>query len=244
MEVMYSLLTPLHHLVWRHPGRRARLLLRFSEVEADGGRDLVRAAETTGDATLRRLFLRHAADEQHHAAMFRERGLELLRAQPAPAVGPPADWIAPGERGLEDVQVERESEAGFLAFLHLSERAAARDFAGYIQVLGADPPTQAVFRRVVRDEAFHMSYTRTQLVRIAPDRHRRLLWQARLKRLWKVYLRFATALAGLIGGAILSLQYFLLLPLFAWGAQRSARKEPPGWSIISSRRNGGLKGQY
>jgi hypothetical protein len=140
--------------------------------------------------------------------------------------------------------VERESEADLLAFLHLSERAAARDFGGYIQVLGADPPTQAVFQKVVRDEAFHMNYTRAQLVRIAPDRHRRLLWQARLKRLWKVYLRFATALAGLIGGIVLSLQYFLLLPLFAWAAQRAARKEPPGWSVISPHRNSDLKGQY
>jgi hypothetical protein len=244
MEAMYSLLTPIHHLVWRHPGRRARLLLRFAEVEADGGRDLVRAAETTGDATLRRLFLRHAADEQHHAALFRERGLELLRALPRPAGAAAAEWIAPGERGLEDVQVERESEADLLAFLHLSERAAARDFAGYILVLDADPPTQAVFQRVVRDEAFHMNYTRTQLVRIAPERHRRLLWQARRRRLWKVYLRFATALAGLIGGVILSLQYYLLLPIFAWAAHRAARKEAPGWSVISPRRNGGLHGQY
>ena len=112
---MYSPLTPIHHLVWRHPGRRARLLLRFAEVEADGGRDLVRAAETTSDATLRRLFLRHAADEQHHAALFRERGLELLRVQPHTTGAPAAEWIAPGERGLEDVQVERESEADLLA---------------------------------------------------------------------------------------------------------------------------------
>ena len=42
----------LHWLVWRDPKRRAVNLLRFAEVEADGGRDLVRAAEVTRDPVL------------------------------------------------------------------------------------------------------------------------------------------------------------------------------------------------
>jgi rubrerythrin len=73
--------SPIQIWVWRNPLRRGYRLLRFAEVEADGGRDLARAAELTPDPRLRRLYLRHAADEQRHADIFRRRGTELLRAK-------------------------------------------------------------------------------------------------------------------------------------------------------------------
>ncbi len=66
-----SALSPIHRWVWRDVDRRARKLLRFAETEADGGRDLARAAELTDDPLLRRLFLRHALDEHRHAELFR-----------------------------------------------------------------------------------------------------------------------------------------------------------------------------
>src|SRR5207244_3298873 len=74
------LLKPLHRWIWADAGRRARKLLRFAETEADGGRDLARAAELTRDPVLRRLFFRHAGDEQRHADLFGRRGRELSRA--------------------------------------------------------------------------------------------------------------------------------------------------------------------
>lgn len=223
-------LRPLHRLVWRDPARRARKLLRFAETEADGGRDLARAAELTGDPLLRRLLLRHACDEQRHAALFRRRGQELLAELPRGArPGFEAQVLTPGERGLDDLRVEGEPAAALLAFLHLSERAAAGRFAVYQEVLGADAATQAVFAAVLHDEVFHMSYTRTQLQRIAPAQAGRRLFVARLTRLWRGYLRLATALAALFGGAVLLVQYFVLLPPFAWLAQRSARREVPGF---------------
>jgi rubrerythrin len=221
------------------------MLLRFAEVEADGGRDLVRAAETTLDPTLRLLFLRHAGDEARHAAMFRQRGQDILRTLPAapPGVGAP-DWLAPGERGLDDLRVEQEADDALLAFLHLSEKAAAQDFRRYVAVLAADPPTRTVFQRVVKDEFFHMSYTRAQLLRLAPQRHGWLLWRARLRRMWKLYLRLAGAVAGLVGAVVLTVQYFVLLPPFALLARRAAAREPQGWKPIAPDRGGALDRQY
>src|SRR3954470_6675295 len=106
---MPSLFSAVHWLAWRNPRRRAQTLLRFAEVEADGGRDIVRAAEVTSDPVLRKLFLKHALDEQRHADLFRGRGLELIRTLPkAQAGGISADWLAPGERGLDDLRVEDE----------------------------------------------------------------------------------------------------------------------------------------
>jgi hypothetical protein len=124
--VMRTLLRPLHRWIWLDTGRRARKLLRFAETEADGGRDLVRAAEVTPDPLLRRLFLFHARDEQRHAQLFRRRGAALLRALSAPSrSGYRADWLAPGERGLDDLRVEEMEAGALLAFLHLSEKSAA-----------------------------------------------------------------------------------------------------------------------
>lgn len=239
------LLLPVHRWVWLDTARRARKLLRFAETEADGGRDLVRAAEVTPDPLLRRLFLFHARDELHHADLFRRRGSALLNALTRPSRSDfRADWITPGERGLDDLRVEELEDGVLLAFLHLSEKSAATDFALYRDVLQRDPSTRAVFDEVLRDEVYHMNYTLCQLVRVSPRRHRLLLWQARASRLWKGYLRLALALAGVISGLILTILYFTLLVPFAYLAKRAARQEPTGWWPVSSARDSLLHRQY
>ena len=250
-------LAPLHRWVWRDVDRRARKLIHFAETEAEGGRHLAHAAELTSDPLLRRLFLRHALDEERHAALFRMRGQKLRQARAADGNnngkkqgGFDADWLAPGERGLasegglDRLQVGEMSDSALLAFLHLSEKAAAERFALYGEMLDDDPETRAVFGDVLRDEVFHMTYTRTQLTRVAPERNRRALWRARAGRLWRAYLRFAGALAGLLGGVVLTVQYFLLLPWFAIAAQRAARREPRGWHARPAGDQGTLESQY
>jgi hypothetical protein len=239
------ILRPLYRAVWADPWRRSRKLLQFARVEADGGRDLVRAAELTADPVLRRRFLAHARDEARHAALFQARGLALRALLPeVRASSAMADWIAPGERGLDDLRVEDEDAGALLAFIHLAETAAARDFAVYRSVLEHDLSTRAVFDRVLRDEEFHMRYSLAELDRVAPGRRRRLLWVARLRRLWKAYLRFATALAGVMAHILLTVQYFVLLPPFALLAKRAARRERPGWTTLAPATRDTLHGQY
>ena len=238
------LLRPLHAWVWRAPNRRGRKLLTFARTEADGSRHLARAAERTADARLRALFLRHAGDEQRHADCFERRGRELLSAAGGGG-GLEANWLAPGERGLDELRLEDHSDASLLAFLHLSEKTAAGRFELYRTVLARDPVTREVFGDVLRDEVFHMSYTHAQLKRMEPERHRRQLWRARAGRLWKGYLRLAMALAGVLGAVLLLVQYFVLLPVFALLARRAARREPPGWRVPLSRpRETELRTQY
>ena len=235
----------LHRWIWHDPERCARKLFSFAATEADGGRDLVRAAELTEDSTLRRLYVVHAADEERHADLFRTRGAALLHALP---VRSPAlfqmNWVSPGERGLDDLRVHAESDASLLAFLHLSEKSAARHFATYVDALKDDPLTRSVFKTVLKDETFHMNYTLAQLTRVAPKRHRFLLWRARLSRLWKTYLRIMSAVAGVMSAALLTLQYFILLPPFAVLAKRAERRAPPGWVPVPLERESALKSQY
>jgi rubrerythrin len=235
----------LHRWIWRDPERCARKLFTFAETEADGGRDLVRAAELTEDPTLRRLFTVHAVEEERHAQLFRMRGAALLQSLEGRASTPfQLNWVSPGERGLDDLRVHGESDAGLLAFLHLSEKSAAGHFATYVDALRDDPLTSSVFKEVLKDETFHMNYTLAQLTRVAPQRHRLFLWKARLGRLWKAYLRVASAIAGVMGTVILTLQYFILLPPFAILAKRAERREPHGWVPVPKESQRKMESQY
>ena len=239
------LLTPIHRWIWRDHERRVQKLLRFGDTETDGGRDLLRAAEVTSDPLLRRLYLVHATDEQRHGILFRRRAAALLHASAAnDAQTGSAEWLAPAGHGLDDLEVDRETDATMLAFLHVAEKSAASRFTVYRDVLRDDPVTQRVFDDILHDEKFHMNYTLTQLARVSPERRRTRLWRARLTRLWKAYLRIASAIAGVIGAAILTIQYFVVLPPFAWLSKRAARREQPGWKTIAPERNECMTRQY
>src|SRR5688500_4356362 len=133
------LLKPVHRWIWGDVERRVQKLLRFGETEIDGGRDILRAAELTSDPLLRRLYLEHAIDEFRHGLLFRNRAGSVLRelqlrSKPTFEV----DWLATGGHGLDDLRIEEESDGSLLAFLHLSEKAAASRFAIYSDVMQHD----------------------------------------------------------------------------------------------------------
>lgn len=237
-------MTPVHRWIWRDDDRRVQKLLRFSETETDGGRDLLRAAELTSDPLLRRLYLVHATDEQRHGILFRRRAAAMLHASLVDLQANGAEWLTPAGHGLDDLEVDRESDATMLAFLHVAEKSAASRFTVYRDVLHHDPATQRVFDDILHDEKFHMNYTLTQLARVSPERHRTRIWRARLTRLWKAYLRLASGIASVMGGAILTVQYFVVLPLFAWLARRAASREREGWTEIAPESAEAMRRQY
>src|SRR5947207_4534982 len=208
-------LRPVHRWIWSDFDRRVRKLLAFAEVETDGGRDILRAAEGTPDPLLRRLYLAHAIDELHHGDLFRQRGAALLRARGARGGGLFGGSPLPGGHGLDDLRVEDEPDDRLLAFLHVAEKSAAGRFAIYRDIVDDDPATRAIFEEILRDEVFHMNYTYTQLIRILPSSYRRQVWQARASRLWKRYLRVAAAVARVLSTTILTVLYFVLLAPFA-----------------------------
>jgi len=238
------MLRPVHRWVWADRDRRVRKLLAFAEVETDGGRDILRAAEITPDPLLRRLYLAHAIDELHHGVLFRERGAALLRTRSTSAATLFSGNPLPGGHGLDDLSIEGEPDHRLLAFLHVAEKSAAGRFTIYRDMVDDDPSTRAIFEEILRDEVFHMNYTYTQLARIAPRTYRRHVWWARATRMWNRYVRVAAALGNVIGTLMLAVIYFVLLPPFAWLARRAARREPPGWAPISARADAAPTSQY
>jgi rubrerythrin len=227
---------PLHHWVWSDSDRRLRKLLTFAEVETDGGRDILRAAEVTPDPLLRRLYLEHAIDELHHGDLFRERGAALLRTRRGTRTVLLDGNPLPGGHGLDDLAIEGQPDHRLLAFLHVAEKSAAGRFAVYRELVDDDPPTREIFEEILRDEVFHMNYTYKQLTRVSPHAYRRHVWHARAKRLWNRYLRAAAAIAGVLGNVMLTVIYFIVLPPFAWFARRAERREPIGFTSPERRR--------
>ena len=238
------LMRPVHRWVWRDANRRLRKLLTFADVETDGGRDILRAAEVTPDPLLRRLYLEHAIDELRHGDLFRQRGSALVRALRTRRTVLLNGNPLPGGHGLDDLQVDGEPDHRLLAFLHVAEKAAAGRFTIYRELVDDDPETRAIFEHILRDEVFHMNYTYTQLTRVSPDGYRRHVWHARARRLWNRYLRIAAVVAGLIGGVMLTIMYFVLLPPFAWLAKRAERRTPAGWTPIPPNRDESPRSQY
>src|SRR5262245_36244117 len=239
------LMRPIHEWVWGDSDRRLRKLLTFADVETDGGRDILRAAEVTPDPLLRRLYLEHAIDELHHGDLFRERGAALLRARRGTRRVLLNGNPLPGGHGLDDLRIDGQPDRTLLAFLHVAEKSAAGRFTIYRELVNDDPPTRAIFEEILRDEVFHMNYTYRQLTRIEPEQYRRHVWHARAKRLWNRYLRVAAALATVFGHVMLTAIYFIVLPPFAWFAKRSERQDPIGLVPISpTRQQASPRSQY
>src|SRR5262245_32699148 len=226
------LLLPVHRWVWGDFDRRVRKLLAFAEVESDGGRDILRAAEVTPDSLLRRLYLEHAIDELHHGDLFRQRGAALLRTRSSRLKTLFNGSPLPGGHGLDDLSVQDEPDHRLLAFLHIAEKSAAGRFTIYRDLVDDDPQTKAIFEEILRDEVFHMNYTYTQLARVMPQSYKNPVWRAGASRIWKRYLRVAAAIANVLGTAILTLIYFIVLPPFAWIARRAERRTPHGWTPV------------
>jgi hypothetical protein len=152
---MDRLLRPVHRWVWGDFDRRVRKLLAFGEVESDGGRDILRAAELTPDPLLRRLYLEHAIDELHHGDLFRQRGAALLRTRSTRLKTLFNGTPLPGGHGLDDLSVQDEPDHRLLAFLHIAEKAAAGRFTigGIAKGSGMIEPNMATMLGFVTTDA-------------------------------------------------------------------------------------------
>ena len=155
------------------------MLLRFSRTEAGGAVDIARAANAIVRPELKGHLVRHTADEVRHAKMFRQRAREVLGTPdgrvPAPEaisrdLMPVASAAESGSLSLTDHgflpsdNFHELGEVRYMAMLHLAEVQAAEDFQVHFDLTkGHDPGTAAVFKSILRDEEYHVAYTRAQL---------------------------------------------------------------------------------
>ncbi|HLQ38124.1 MAG TPA: hypothetical protein VK348_10000, partial [Planctomycetota bacterium] len=162
--------------LWRNPRRRVQRLLSFARTEAGGAADIAAAAADADSPELRQHLQRHAADERRHAALLRGRAQQLFDvgntaptsagADLLPSSGIPADAeLSLTDHGFLPSARRRElGELRYVAMLYLAECQAKADFELHVlHTAGRDEATAAVFRSILRDEEYHIAYTRALL---------------------------------------------------------------------------------
>jgi len=214
---------------WRDADRIAARLESFAATEAGSALDMLKAAELESDPRVRRLFFRHAVDEARHAVLFRDAARRL-----APCAKASSDHAL--VRATRQNLYQRYGRVRFLAFVHVAERRGARQFAFLAQRFAADrADLAAVLERVLRDERFHVAYTRRLLDELAArgTKHalsvRWALARARAARAWEAWRRAGRTLGDGFSRALLLLLYFTIVPLFAIAERRLGVVSDGGW---------------
>ncbi len=216
---------------WRTDRQLAQRLEGFAATEAGSALDMLEAAELVGEPRLRRLFLRHATDEARHAFLFRRaaRGIhpDGARALPEHAL----------IRATRQRLFTRYGLVRFLAFVHLAERRAARQF----EVIRAHHSNRAdvvdLFDQVLRDERFHVAYTKSALARIRREGRggavRWALVRARAQGAWEAWRRVGRKMGEVASRVVLLLLFATTVPLFA--LLERTKSPALGWRVPSPR---------
>lgn len=216
--------------LWNDPERTILTLESFARTESDGAADIARVAERTFDPWLREHYVRHATDERRHGELFAELAHDLRRQHPQvpPAgVAIPFDLTRGRDTGdeinahgfLEAHRYDDFSDVQFVAMLYAAERRAAALFALQHELTGHLPAVQAAFAAILKDEQYHVSYTKAALVRFKEQgralevaRAQKSAGEARLLCAWK---RLGAGATGNFGRLLLLVAYFTVCAPFA-----------------------------
>ena len=215
--------------VWSDPERTILTLESFSHTENDGAVDIARAAERTSDPWLKEHLLRHAEDERRHGELFTGLGRSLRERHPeVPAVDESTPFdLASGKPGdevnahgfLSGGRYEEFGDVEFVAMLHVAEKRAASLFQTQHDLTPHLPEVREVFASILKDEQYHVSYTKTALARWRDQgrgrevsRALKAAEEARLLGAWK---RLGVRAAGNFGRLVLRICYFTLCIPFA-----------------------------
>jgi len=196
-------------VVWRMPGRAARMLHAFALAEQGSALTLRLAAAQTPDLRRRALYLRHAADEVRHARMF----LVASRARARRAARPPPGGL---HADAEDLFAHL-GEAGFLAFLHHAERRGRLRFEVHRELLvgRGDRAGAAMFTAILADERRHEAYAWAELCALLGGEAaaRRAVMRARAWEAWRAWRRLGRRTARALYVPLMLVLYLALWPL-------------------------------
>lgn len=211
-------------LRWRSDRALAEHLRGFSATEAGSALDMLKAAELETDPKLRTQFFRHALDEARHAELFRRAASDLD--------GPGAtrdDTLV--IRATRQNLFARYGLVRFLAFVFLSERRAARTFEVLRRRYADRPEIESLFATILKDERFHVAYSRAALATLAERGRaaevRMALWSIRLESAWAAYKRVGRVASDALARLLSAVLYFVVLPAFVL-IERSRLAEQ-GW---------------
>jgi len=248
MKISQRLACFRNRSVWTDPVRRVRTLESFAETEADGGRDLLTAARRISDPDLRVHIEHHAEDEVRHARLFRERAAELRADIDLGSVrAEESDSSYDLSRGRKGVDVDAHGffsaslcdelgEVAYVAMLHVAEQRARDLFEMHSHLNRHDEKTKAVFDEILKDEKYHVSYTRKFLDKWSQGGRevevKGALKDARSSRFMGAWKRVGVRSAAGFSKVLLRVLYWTVLQPFGWLARRS--QPAPAWKTAAT----------
>jgi rubrerythrin len=220
-------------MAWRSERKIAAKLMGFSATEHGSALDMMRAAELSCGEH-RRLFYRHALDEHRHARRF----AELARR-----ISPQAS-VRSYERHHAEPQdlYRRLGPTRFLAFVHLSEAQAERQFASLARHFAGNknphaPILHTLFSELAREEHVHVAYSRHLLEKSFPEATRdadtrRALRRQRRTLAWAAWKRAGFRIGDRLIALLMLILFIAVIPPFALIA-RLTRRPSIGWIAAS-----------
>lgn len=220
-------------LAWRSERRVAQKLMGFSATEHGSALDMMRAAELTSDADHRRLFFRHALDEHRHARRFAELARRI----------DPRAAVRSHERHHAEPQdlYRRLGPTRFLAFVHLSESQAERQFQALARHFqrGKSPHApilHTLFSELAREEHVHVAYSRHLLAQSFPEEGREGALRLALRRerralAWAAWKRAGFRIGDRLIALLMLVLFIAVLPPFSL-VKRLGARERAGWHAV------------
>lgn len=211
-------------LAWRSDRLAARRYHAFALAEHGSMLDLRLAAGRTESAERAAAYLKHADDESRHAQMF-GRHASRLAAPLGLVLGPVR---ADSERLFEAL-----GERDFLAFVHVGEMRARRQFEAYVEWFNKRGRAHDVslFEAILVDERRHERYTREFLTELVGEvEARRALRRVARWEFRRRWLRAGRFLAERVYVLAMLLVYVLAAPLAL--LVRAARPVRRGWQPV------------
>ncbi len=242
MSLRRSIALYRNRAVWSDPTRKLRTLESFAETEEDGGKDLEVAARRVTDPDLRMHLERHADDERRHAELFRTRAAEVrsragLGARDADESDQSYD-LSRGRKSEVDAHgffhaglCDEMGELAYVAMVHVAECRAAEIFDLYREANADDPAVASTFEEILKDEKYHMSYTKKFLDKWSAEGRdkevKEALRSARSSRFLGAWKRLGIRSGAGFSQAVLFVLYWTVLAPFGLIARKS--KERPAF---------------
>lgn len=209
-------------LVWRfHAESKARLALEFAQTELDSAWQSLFAFDRVADPEIRGMLLNHAIEELYHSDLFSA----LAKKK---SVGLPVLPLTRREPLLELRTPLKKDAVEFLAYLSIGESEIRHDFALYEGALN-DADMRQLFHKIRIDEEHHADDSTQALEQLTRANGMSLRW-LRLRHLaslaYKRYLQIVNKIGVIPMTLLLSLSYFIFVPIFLTQARRRLRMSP------------------
>ena len=243
MNITFSLTNHKHRKIWSNLERKIQTLESFAQTETDAGESIKRAIKYVDNPTLRSHLLRHAEDECRHGLLFRNRAQALRKDAPYlsdASVMP--DKLYQLTKDCDNSQInshgfftsdnfENKGEISYIAMLNVAEKKAEKLFSSHCSCLEDDPETYHIFKSILKDERYHVSYTDKFLQKwIKEGRSKEVkqaLRHANESRILNAVTRGSSKFGQFTGTVILYVIYFTVVVPFAMISK--TQKANTGW---------------